>query len=126
MPALKTSFWMLLFALVADGDSSRILGLFPHPGLSHYKFFKPIMNGLADAGHEVVVVSYFPDTKAASKNYVDLALTKTDEILTEMVDLEVSIRSKVSKSIFNLVIFSDIDLRGVFNLRLLYFFFRAS
>jgi hypothetical protein len=89
MPVLKTPLLMLVLTLVADVYSSRILGVFPHPGLSHYKFFKPIMSGLAEAGHEVVVVSYFPDTKSSSDNYVDLALTNTEEILTEIVDLEV-------------------------------------
>jgi glucuronosyltransferase len=89
MPAFKTSLLVLVLALVAKVDNSRILGVFPHPGLSHYKFFKPIMSGLADAGHEVVVVSYFPDTKTTQKNYVDIALTNTEEILTEIVGLEV-------------------------------------
>lgn len=41
--------------------SFRILGLFPHAGESHYQIFQPIMKALAEAGHEVTVLSHFPE-----------------------------------------------------------------
>jgi len=34
---------LALLSLVASSDSLRILGLFPHPAISHFKFFHPIM-----------------------------------------------------------------------------------
>ncbi|XP_031635700.1 UDP-glucuronosyltransferase 1-3-like [Contarinia nasturtii] len=68
---------VLMFVLAISTTSSlNILGLFPYPGESHFKFFHPIMRGLADAGHKVTVVSHFPD-KNAPENYNDLLLTKT-------------------------------------------------
>lgn len=70
-------------------DSLRVLGLFPHPGISHFHYFQPIMRGIAEAGHNVTVVSHFPD-KNPHKNYKDLTLTGLD-LLTNAVDLAVSI-----------------------------------
>lgn len=61
-------------------DGYRILGLFPHPALSHFKAFQPLLKGLANAGHEVIVVSHFPD-KNSPPNYRDYVLDQS-EILT--------------------------------------------
>lgn len=87
---LKASFALMLILAVSTiepANSLNILGLFPHPGLSHFHFFHPILRGLADAGHDVTVVSHFPD-KNAPDNYVDMPLTKTT-LLTNSVNLEV-------------------------------------
>lgn len=80
-------FLALLIFTTIPVQSLRILGLFPHPGLSHFHFFHPIMRALADAGHDVVVVSHFPD-KNSPDNYEDLRLPMT-EMLMNSVDLEV-------------------------------------
>lgn len=48
-----------------DGGSAfaaRILGVFPHHGLSHHKVFLPYLHALADRGHEVHVISNFPSS----------------------------------------------------------------
>lgn len=81
---------LLIFCVLFTGSSSslKILGLFPHPGASHFHFFHPIMRGLADAGHDVTVVSHFPD-KNASINYKDLKLPETN-LLTNSINLEVN------------------------------------
>lgn len=68
-------------------DSLKILGLFPHPGLSHFHFFHPIMRGLAEKGHDVTVISHFSDNNAP-QNYKDVPLPKTDTF-TNTVDLSV-------------------------------------
>lgn len=60
--------------MVNAGHQLKILGLFPHPGVSHFHFFHPIMRGLADVGHDVTVVSHFPD-KSPPIRYKDLPLT---------------------------------------------------
>lgn len=79
--------YVLMLMLAVSANSLKILGIFPHPGMSHFHFFHPIMRGLADAGHDVTVVSHFPD-KNSPENYVDMQLTKT-ELLTNSVNLEV-------------------------------------
>ncbi|XP_031630557.1 UDP-glucuronosyltransferase 1-3-like isoform X2 [Contarinia nasturtii] len=79
-------FSLILTFLINSTHSLKILGLFPHPGLSHFHFFHPIMRGLADAGHDVTVLSHFPD-KNAPPNYKDLTLNGADS-LTDSVDLQ--------------------------------------
>lgn len=86
LPLLSALF---IVALIAPSESLRVLGLFPHPGVSHFHFFHPIMRGLADAGHDITVVSHFPD-KNAPPNYKDLSLSETS-LLTNSVDLAVSV-----------------------------------
>lgn len=104
---LASFLLFFLFTTSSSVHSLRILGLFPHPGLSHFHFFHPIMRALADAGHDVVVVSHFPD-KNSPDNYEDLRLPMT-EMLMNSVNLEVnhSIRPEIDNFPSNvLTIFS--------------------
>ncbi|KAH8329472.1 hypothetical protein KR074_011519 [Drosophila pseudoananassae] len=71
---------------VNAGGSLKVLGLFPHPGVSHFHFFHPIMEGLAEAGHEVSVVSHFPNKNPVAR-YKDFTLSGVDK-LTNSVDLK--------------------------------------
>lgn len=68
--------------------SVRVLGLFPYPGESHFHFMKPIMQELAAHGHNVTVVSHFPDPHPPP-NYSDLPLTGMSKT-SNSVDLNVS------------------------------------
>jgi glucuronosyltransferase len=79
---------LLLFVLPVV-TSYRILGLFPHPGISHFHFFQPVMKALAEAGHEVTVVSHFPE-KDPPQNYKDIPLSGLTA-LVDVFDLEVTI-----------------------------------
>lgn len=79
---------LLLVATGCPTWSYKILGLFPHPGLSHFHFFEPILKGLAAAGHEVTVVSHFPNANPPP-NYVDLPLEGM-KLLSDSVSFEVS------------------------------------
>ncbi|KAJ6648180.1 UDP-glycosyltransferase UGT5 [Pseudolycoriella hygida] len=72
--------------LFSKSTSIRVLGLFPHPGISHFNFFHPIMLGLAEVGHDVTVVSHFPDSHAPS-NYKDIKI-EDEELMVNSVDLE--------------------------------------
>lgn len=80
--------YLVVFFLIAPASSLRILGLFPHNGISHFHFFRPIMQELAAVGHNVTVVSFFPE-KNPPANYKDIVLT--GNTLTNSVDLDVSI-----------------------------------
>lgn len=83
---------LLFVCYTADGH--RILGLFPHPGISHFHFFHPVMKALAEAGHEVTVVSHFP-SKDKIENYKDELLKGKQEGLKNFVNLDVSCEFKV-------------------------------
>lgn len=67
----------------------RVLGLFPVPVVSHFHFFQPILRGLAEAGHNVTVISNFPQ-KNPLINLTDIKLGNLP-IMTNGVDLDVSI-----------------------------------
>ncbi|CRK86175.1 CLUMA_CG000058, isoform A [Clunio marinus] len=72
---MTTLKWIIQFTIILiyntqSIDAYRILGLFPHPGISHFQFFHPIMKVLAEAGHEVTVISHFPN-KIPIVNYKD-------------------------------------------------------
>lgn len=82
--------FVIALSSIESTNGLRILGLFQHPGASHFHFFHPVMRGLAEAGHDVTVVSRFPD-KNPPKNYKDLPLTGMD-ILVNAFDLSVSSR----------------------------------
>jgi glucuronosyltransferase len=78
---------LVLMEIVSLVVGKKILGLFPHPGISHFNVFKPVLLALAERGHELEVASYFP-MDAPVKNYKDLTLRGQD-ILTGTTDLKV-------------------------------------
>lgn len=80
---------IVILQLIAATCAHRILGLFPHPGLSHFNFFQPIMRALADAGHEVTVVSHFPNNPPM-ENYKDELLSDVRDGLKNSVSIDVS------------------------------------
>lgn len=78
--------YIILLVFVLDVVSGlRILGLFPHLGASHFRFFRPIMMRLAEIGNHVTVVSHFPE-KNPPPNYRDLSIGDGQEL---SIDLEV-------------------------------------
>jgi glucuronosyltransferase len=72
-----TQFLLLVVLGSRLSESYRILGLFPHPAISHFRAFQPLLVELAALGHEVFVVSHFP-FKNAPENYRDLVLDQSD------------------------------------------------
>lgn len=93
-------FWCLTalaaITLIDSTESLNILGLFPHPGISHSHFFRPIMRALAEKGHHVTVVSHFPDSDP-HQNYKDVPITK-NKPLTNTVNISVSSRISTKQS----------------------------
>jgi glucuronosyltransferase len=74
--------WLLMLMLmpVAIIRGAKVLGVFPFPARSHLIVHKALMFELARRGHEVTVVSSFPENKAIP-NYTDI------ELKTSMQDL---------------------------------------
>ncbi|XP_017029531.1 UDP-glycosyltransferase UGT5 [Drosophila kikkawai] len=79
------ALFLLLTLLVVSSHSLNILGMFPHPAMSHFKFFQPIVRGLAEAGHHVDVISPFRDEEPP-KGYKDYQLPPAS--LTDAIHLE--------------------------------------
>jgi hypothetical protein len=72
--------WLLVLALlpVALTGGAKILGVFPFPARSHLIVQKALMLELARRGHEVTVVSGFPENKPVP-NYTDVVFKTTIE-----------------------------------------------
>jgi hypothetical protein len=66
-------FLMLMLMPVAMIRGAKVLGVFPFPARSHLMVQKSLMFELARRGHEVTVVSSFPE-KTAIPNYTDIEL----------------------------------------------------
>lgn len=67
----------LMFAsmqYITPVDSHRVLGLFIHKIRSHFDVFYPIMNGLAENGHNVTVLSFFSKAEQSHANYNEIIL----------------------------------------------------
>lgn len=79
-------FLLILVVIVIPSDGYRILGLFPHPGKSHFDVFKPLLRELALRGHEVTVISHFPLEKPI-KNYTDISL-REEQVLVDIFSIE--------------------------------------
>lgn len=91
--------FLVLVMLISISNSLKILGIFPIPVLSHFKFFHAILRGLADADHEVTVLSRFanaPEDKDAPAHYKHLLLTNST-INVNSVDLEVKHETRIMK-----------------------------
>lgn len=77
-------FIILVFARYTE--CARILGLFPHIGKSHYMVFQPLLRALADRGHDVTTVSFFP-LENPPPNYKDVSLEGVADLGLELLDL---------------------------------------
>lgn len=65
---------VLLFSIENNNvDGLKILGLFPLPGKSHFSTGEELFKILADRGHQLDVVSHFPQKKLYP-NYNDISL----------------------------------------------------
>lgn len=59
--------------LVGTLSSYKILAVLPNPAKSHFAVFEPLMKALATKGHELTVLSYFPQ-KYQIERYTDINL----------------------------------------------------
>ncbi|GLH16340.1 Uncharacterized protein GBIM_20635 [Gryllus bimaculatus] len=71
--ALALAGWASPGGLPPAAEGARILGVFGHIGKSHWDVFEPLMQELARRGHQVTVVSHFPQA-APRANYTDISL----------------------------------------------------
>jgi hypothetical protein len=73
---------MLMLMPVAMIRGAKVLSVFPFPSMSHVIVQKALMFELARRGHEVTVVSFFPENKVIP-NYTDIELKISFQDLME-------------------------------------------
>lgn len=61
----------LAISIIVPSEAYRILGVLPINAYSHFIMFERLMKGLAERGHQVDVVSHFPQ-KESFPNYTDI------------------------------------------------------
>ncbi|KPI92915.1 UDP-glucuronosyltransferase 1-9 [Papilio xuthus] len=85
---MRCGIIVIIFAVLASRSTecARILGLFPHIGKSHYIVFQSLLQALADRGHDVTTVSFFP-IKNPPPNYKDVSLEGISDLGLEVLDL---------------------------------------
>ena len=89
---------LILFALFCTGYAYKILGIFPYPIKSHYAEFEPLLLALSERGHNVTVISHFPQERPV-RNYQDISLKGTSQILVNAFDIGNFGSGKVSRII---------------------------
>lgn len=75
-------YCVIILNLITLINCYNILGLFPHPGKSHFDAFEPLLKKLANKGHNVTVISYFPQ-KVPIVRYKDINLRGTEDPFVE-------------------------------------------
>lgn len=80
------SKWLMLLLFCVCVDSYKILGIFPYTGRSHFNFFKPLLKELTARGHELTVISQFPQ-KTTLNGYKDVVLHADDNTGTGIFDM---------------------------------------
>lgn len=75
MKIIVTSLIMIICLLDAV-DGARILAIFPFHVKSHYSVYEPLLKRLSTRGHEIVVVTHFPQ-RIRLTNFTDLDVSST-------------------------------------------------
>lgn len=74
------SFLVILCSLLSVGEFYKILGIFPIGSKSHYYIGHALLEGLAEDGHDVTIISPF-EAKNQHKNYKQILLESTYELM---------------------------------------------
>lgn len=70
---------VLLFSFFSVSESHNILIIYPHVGKSHFMVFEKFFETLANKGHNVTVIGFFP-RKIPIPNYRDITITTDDKM----------------------------------------------
>jgi glucuronosyltransferase len=88
MKHITLLFVTLMSWCFSPTSGAKILALFPYVGKSHFDVFEPFVKELAARGHQVVVLSHFPQ-KQPIDNYTDISLVGSISTnATDRIDLQ--------------------------------------
>lgn len=88
---------VVLFLVLCQSLSAyKILVLFPHPGKSHFDVFLPMLKFLSEKGHQVTVVSHFPQPNQTD-NYRDVSLKGTTITLLDVIPFSMVSGARIEK-----------------------------
>lgn len=88
VPSMKLlTLPLLLLYFVQFSCCYKILGIFPYNGKSHFDVFEPLLKALANKGHDLTVISYFP-LKEPIERYHDISLLESGEPLLNFYNVD--------------------------------------
>lgn len=78
---------VLIMTLIHSTSALNILAIFPYQGKSHFLVFNVYLRELANRGHNLTVISHFPEEKP-HKNYNDISLAGSIPVFADEVPME--------------------------------------
>lgn len=77
---------IILLLCMVNGlvNTYKILGIFPSMSKSHFLVGSVLMRGLAEAGHNVTVLSPYPQSEPILQNYRDICVQGIQEVIKSM------------------------------------------
>lgn len=99
MKATSLTVILSLILLIDYSTCLNILGIFPYQGKSHFFVFRVYLRELARRGHDVTVISHFPESDAP-KNYHDVSLAGSVDPIEGDVAIEKSYITLLGVSLF--------------------------
>nr|XP_022913455.1 UDP-glucuronosyltransferase 1-9-like [Onthophagus taurus] len=80
-------FLLITLLYVTSIQTANILALFPSSSRSHFIVFQPLLEKLAERGHQVDVLSHFP-RKQSLNGYTDLSVRGDEKYYSFYIDFE--------------------------------------
>lgn len=77
---------LLLFLLIGSSSGYKILAILSNPGKSHFAVYEPLVKALAKRGHDITVLSYYPQ-KEHIERYTDVSLATPEKLRINVFDL---------------------------------------
>lgn len=88
-----------IIVIVSQVSALNILGIFPYNGKSHFFVFRIYLRELAERGHNVTVISHFPE-KDAPMNYHDISLAGSMKVVEDDIPVERSYKTILGVCLF--------------------------
>lgn len=76
---------IIVVSILISANGFKILGIFPYGGKSHFHVYEPLLLALAEKGHEVTVISHFPQEKPVPQ-YKDISV-KNKSVILNFIDV---------------------------------------
>lgn len=86
---LTTICAVLLLSNVRTIFGANILAIVSCPAMSHFNVFKPLILELTKRGHNLWVVSHFPQKTTGTRNYVDIDISGSTPVFHNNVSLAI-------------------------------------
>lgn len=114
MKIANTLLFLLTIGTLKICSGYRILGIYPLPIRSHFIIINQLLKGLADKGHQVDLISIFPEKEKLHPNYTQI-ITLSGELSQMFPSLNITTTRKVPWNLSGLADFGYKVCEGMGN-----------